>query len=619
MIEIVIVNILRTTIISSIGICLILLLKKTLFKEYTKNFNYYIWLIVIFRMILPFEIPIYIGTNSIISNNIEINNSFDNIKLVSNSVSNMQSINYPLNNTQAIETTKQFTNNFNMLEILGYLWLVITIIIVTYRIFTYIKFKNTIIDLSLGIGDRKIRKIYNSLRIEMKINKNIQLKVSDYTCVPLGIGFFKSYIVLPNIHYEEKEAEWILKHELMHYKKKDILYKFLVMATTSIYWFNPFIYVMNRYINIECELACDERILYSCDFKERQNYALTLINSLKHKESNFLENNLSTKLGNKTVLERRFESMFNKKTKKGTLIGILAIILATSSFGIISNKNGLDILGSKEVEASTVEANEDSIQSYEIENRDNNQNEKIIVKPTIPQWSLEQTTGANMVDIDYASDNMVIFHGYFGLFVYDLNKLDIVRSLDLKPIHCDYTQGDSYCEVEVSKDGKTVQLHANDSEKMYIYYVSDNTLCETNYRPMENSFQSQLVEIGKAINKRNGALSYYAVQFDSGEYGYLTSGEGTLKTLDYVRGDKIYSLFKSAKKSYAKSNDSEKVGEISPTVDNNLIDNETIISEDSKGGVVKLLPMPGADSDKVQEIPLPVPDTKSKVAVSFLD
>ena len=42
--------------------------------------------------------------------------------------------------------------------------------------------------------------------------------------------------------------------------------------------------------------------------------------------------------------------MFNKKTKKGILIGVLAIIVATSSFGVISNKNGLDILGSKKVE-----------------------------------------------------------------------------------------------------------------------------------------------------------------------------------------------------------------------------------------------------------------------------
>lgn len=49
----------------------------------------------------------------------------------------------------------------------------------------------------------------------------------------------------------------------MHYKNNDILYKFLIMAVTSMYWFNPFTYVMNRYINIECELACHERILHS--------------------------------------------------------------------------------------------------------------------------------------------------------------------------------------------------------------------------------------------------------------------------------------------------------------------------------------------------------------------
>ncbi|MBW6410175.1 hypothetical protein [Clostridium weizhouense] len=174
----------------------------------------------------------------------------------------------------------------------------------------------------------------------------------------------------------------------------------------------------------------------------------------------------------------------------------------------------------------------------------NSTNDNIPLEPTTPQWSLEQITGASMAEIDYASGDIVIFHGYFGLFVYDLNKLKIIRSLDLKPIHCNYTQGDSYCNVDVSKDGNTVQLHANDSKKMYVYSVCDNTLCETNYSPMENSFQCQLVNIEKAVGKRNGTFSYYAVEFDSGEYGYLTSDDETLGTLDYIRDNKIYKLFK---------------------------------------------------------------------------
>jgi bla regulator protein blaR1 len=378
MIQIIIVNIIRTAIISSIGICLILILKKTLFEEYTKNFNYYIWLIVIFRMILPFNIPIYVSSNSIITNTIGNNNSIDSIEPVGYQGNNIDSF----NSDQVIQSAKQFTNNFNMLEVLGYLWLTITLIIVTYRIFTYIKFKNTIVDLSCNVQDIKIENIYNKLLIEMKIDKDILLKISDYTSVPLGIGFIKSYIVLPNINYEEKETEWILKHELMHYKKNDILYKFLVMAVTSIYWFNPLIYLMNRNINIECELACDESILHNCDFKERQNYALTLISSLKHKDTNFLENNLATKLGNKKILKKRFDSMFNKKSKKGILIGVLAIMLTTCSFGAISTKGLANTL----VEEDAVKSEYNS----QVPNVDNNLvEEKVQVSTEKKENSIE--------------------------------------------------------------------------------------------------------------------------------------------------------------------------------------------------------------------------------------
>ena len=58
LIQIIIVSVLRLTVISSILILFILLLKKTWLKNYNKNLNYYIWLFVIFRLIIPIEIPI---------------------------------------------------------------------------------------------------------------------------------------------------------------------------------------------------------------------------------------------------------------------------------------------------------------------------------------------------------------------------------------------------------------------------------------------------------------------------------------------------------------------------------------------------------------------------------
>ena len=86
-------------------------------------------------------------------------------------------------------------------------------------------------------------------------------------------------------------------------------------------------------------------------------------------------------------------------------------------------------------------------------------------------------------------------------------------------------------------------MHPNDSEKMYVYSISNNTLFEEKYVPMSDSFKNNLVEISEAIGKINGNLSYNAVKFDNGEYGYLSASDGTIESLNYVREDMVYSLF----------------------------------------------------------------------------
>ncbi len=362
MVQLLFSNILRVTLITSAGICVLLLLKKTLFKEYTKSFNYYIWLIVIIRMIFPFRITIFQNSNLVINKLFTLDINVKSINKISNNVTSLTSSSAV---NQAIESTKDF--NINTFEILSYLWLGVALIIVTYRIFSYIRLKNTLIDLSNEVENEDIKKIYNRLLDEFKIRKNILLKVSDYIPVPFGIGVFNSHIILPPKTYDETEIKWILKHELMHYKKKDLLYKFLVMAVSSIYWFNPLIYVMNKYINIECELSCDEKILDKCDFTERKNYALVLINSLKQNEVNFINTKLATELGGtKKILKRRLDSMLIKKTKRGIISAALAITIAICSLGAISTKADSNVIGESQKTSDSTSA-KDIIESYKIE------------------------------------------------------------------------------------------------------------------------------------------------------------------------------------------------------------------------------------------------------------
>lgn len=154
----------------------------------------------------------------------------------------------------------------------------------------------------------------------------------------------------------------------------------------------------------------------------------------------------------------------------------------------------------------------------------------------------EKSIGTDMTQLDFASEDKIIFHGYFGLFVYDLKEEKIIRSLDLKPINCNFTQGDNYCEVQVDEKGEAVQLHNISSSKMYIYSPSEDTLTETEYKPMSNGFMT--TDTSEYFKDNNGLLSIKSVRFENGKYGYLIAEGSTVKTLEYRYGDKKYTLFK---------------------------------------------------------------------------
>ena len=165
---------------------------------------------------------------------------------------------------------------------------------------------------------------------------------------------------------------------------------------------------------------------------------------------------------------------------------------------------------------------------------------KIPIEPTIAEWSSDQNMGAHLPILDYASDNIVIFHSYFGLFVYNLDSQKLIRSLNLQSIGC----ADDSCVVSVSKDGNTVQLHPGDSESMYVYTIAKNNLVKAAYKPMEEPFDGLVSILDVMDFDKIGNYSHNAVIFNNGEFGCLRASEWTVSSLTYVRGEKVHELFK---------------------------------------------------------------------------
>ena len=169
--------------------------------------------------------------------------------------------------------------------------------------------------------------------------------------------------------------------------------------------------------------------------------------------------------------------------------------------------------------------------------------------PTSPKLSPGQTIGVGMPELDYADDNIVIFHGYFGLFVYDLETQKIIRSLDLEPIGCQQTQGSDACEVTVSVDGGKVFMRTMETKKMYVWDLTAEpkvSLYKASYDSdwPEPDERFRTVDIETALDNSNGNYSYRAADLGNGFFGWIHTSDWTLRTLTYTReGDMMYRLF----------------------------------------------------------------------------
>ncbi|MGO0882980.1 M56 family metallopeptidase [Clostridioides difficile] len=293
-------GIFRTVIVSSLSIFLILLFKKNVFKRFSKKFNYYVWLIVVIKLLLPFTY--YTFTINILRTKKNIN--INNINLEGfNNISNLKN------------------------SILLYAWLITVLIYLTYTIFKYIKLKNLINDLSYDVEDEEMINLYKDILKEFNITKDIKLKYSYEVETP---AFFNSCVLLPPHDYKLKELNWIFRHELMHFKSKDLCLKYVMLFLKIVYWFNPFVYIMDKHIDLDCELYCDERVLKNRSEEEKQDYALTIINAMRRGSN--ISNKFVAGLHKQSDIRKRVINMFNEKYKNGILMALILCLLSSITF-----------------------------------------------------------------------------------------------------------------------------------------------------------------------------------------------------------------------------------------------------------------------------------------------
>ena len=268
--------------VSGALLLLLILGLKPLYKnKFSKRWQYYIWIVVALRLLLPFT-----PDTTIIGSLFE---KFDTTA-ITNEIPTNPNVPVPADtgNSKAepIQTNREITTAAMREPVdkyicLFFIWSALALVLFVRKVTVYQGFIQYIKAGNKEVSDIKILNLLSDCEEKLKIKTRVELSCNPLIASPMLIGFFSPRIILPVREWEDKELSYIFVHELVHYKQGDMFYKWLIQIVVCAHWFNPFVYLLEKEVNKSCELSCDEKVISALDDDERREYGDTLISFLK--------------------------------------------------------------------------------------------------------------------------------------------------------------------------------------------------------------------------------------------------------------------------------------------------------------------------------------------------
>jgi beta-lactamase regulating signal transducer with metallopeptidase domain len=174
------------------------------------------------------------------------------------------------------------------------------------------------------------------LRQQLRLRRPIQLLVPESAISPWSIGYLKPAIVLPSdltSHLDEDELTQVLAHELAHVARYDDWAIALQRLLRALFVFHPVVWFVNRRIDIEREIACDDRVIAHW---ERSEYAscLTKVAELVQLNDSFAV--ALPLLASKSSLTRRIETMLDTRRSHVPALSIARVSIFALLAGAVA-------------------------------------------------------------------------------------------------------------------------------------------------------------------------------------------------------------------------------------------------------------------------------------------
>ena len=352
--ELVFTWVIKSSLMASILAVLISLVKYALRNKLDAKWQYMIWMLLIIRLLIPYDIQSPWSIYSLLPNNsvpismvnqanIRISDNDTQIDISEKEIqsTNDQSILNKQSNTKSEEPIAEDLSNV-YIYILAIIWLVGVSILAILTIATNLRFYFKV-KREPSATDVRMSNLIQECTSKLGIRNNLPIIITDRVDAPCLYGILSPKLLLPKPlvnRLTEENIRHIFIHELSHYKRNDILINWLAVAAQIVHWFNPLIWYSFTKMREDCELACDAATLSFLKPEEYQSYGLSIISLVTPAQSPWLPGTTGF-FGNKNnhQIKRRIKMIkyFQKPTLKWTCTAVVILI----SLGLVGFTNSI--------------------------------------------------------------------------------------------------------------------------------------------------------------------------------------------------------------------------------------------------------------------------------------
>lgn len=241
-------SVLSISLTTSVIIIALIVLGSLLNKRYVAKWKYGLWIALAVRLLVPVNYTVPDSDFQITVPNEVRSLTVSDIFETEDEVVGAQPADPEMAGVQNAEpqtVVPQYTKpdiqqnvrlSFSLMQALAYLWAVGAVGLLIWQLTGFFYCKRKIMKSGNQAENPMLLEQLQELCGELGIRRDIVLLIYAKASSPMIIGFWRPVLVLPGDDYTSRESYYILKHELIHLRRHDVLIKFLLMMARDIHW-----------------------------------------------------------------------------------------------------------------------------------------------------------------------------------------------------------------------------------------------------------------------------------------------------------------------------------------------------------------------------------------------